>query len=88
MAVGARNELGSTLLALILTPLKTNTQFACGFGCTLLNPTQIILNFILAHHYSIKMKSQIGDLLLQVIVLFGSKENLTLERATHLTRRG
>jgi hypothetical protein len=30
--VGARNELGSTLITLILTPLKTNTQFVCGFG--------------------------------------------------------
>jgi hypothetical protein len=36
--VGAtRNELVSTLLTLIITPLKTNTQFICGFGYTLLN---------------------------------------------------
>jgi hypothetical protein len=39
MVGGAGNELGSTLLTLILTPLKTNTQFIFGFGCTLLNPT-------------------------------------------------
>jgi hypothetical protein len=33
---GARKELGSTLLTLILTPLKINTQFICGFSYTLL----------------------------------------------------
>jgi hypothetical protein len=47
---GAGNELGSTLLTIILTPLKTNTQFVCGFGCTLLNPTQIVLNHFLAQN--------------------------------------
>jgi hypothetical protein len=41
---GAENELESTLLTLILTPLKINTQFVCGFSCTLLNLTQILLN--------------------------------------------
>jgi hypothetical protein len=35
---GSGNELRSTLLTLILRSLKPNTQFACGFGCTLLNP--------------------------------------------------
>jgi hypothetical protein len=44
---GARNEFGSTLLIFILTPLKTNTQFIYGLSCTLLNPTQIILNHLL-----------------------------------------
>jgi hypothetical protein len=51
---GAGNELGSTLLTLILTPLKTNTQFVCGFGCTLLNPTQIILNHLLTQNGLLK----------------------------------
>jgi hypothetical protein len=39
VVVGARNELRSTLFTLILTFLKLNTQFICGFGCTLLTPT-------------------------------------------------
>jgi hypothetical protein len=34
---GASNKLGSTLLTLILTPLKPNPQPVCGLGCTLLN---------------------------------------------------
>jgi hypothetical protein len=79
---GAGNELGSTLLTLILTPLKTNTQFVCGFGCTLLNPTQIILNHFLTQNGLLKMCNQIGNLLLKIDVLFGSMEKLTLERAT------
>jgi hypothetical protein len=41
VVVGARNELISTLLTLMLTSLKPNTQFVCGFGCTLLNLTQM-----------------------------------------------
>jgi hypothetical protein len=45
---GAEDKLGSTLLTLILTPLKTNTQSVCGLGCTLLNPAQILLNHFLA----------------------------------------
>jgi hypothetical protein len=85
---GAGNELGSTLLTLIHTPLKTNIQFICGLGCTLLNPAQIILNPFLAHHISLKLRSQISNLLLQFGVLFGSMENLTLERATRIARRG
>jgi hypothetical protein len=64
MVDGAGNDLGSTLLILILTPLKTNTQFICGFGCTLLNPTQIILNHLLTQNSLLKMCSQISDLLL------------------------
>jgi hypothetical protein len=51
----ARNELGSTLLTVILAPLKTNTQLVCQFGCTLLNPTQILLNHLLAQSSFLKM---------------------------------
>jgi hypothetical protein len=47
---GAENELGSTFLTLILTPLKTNTQFVCGFGCILPNPAQVILYHFLAQN--------------------------------------
>jgi hypothetical protein len=86
--VGARNKLRSTLLTLVLTSLKPNTQFVCGFGCTLLNPTQIILDHFLTQLGFLKMCSQIGNLLLQLSVLFGRKEKLTLERTTHLTWRG
>jgi hypothetical protein len=46
---GAGNELGNALLTLVLTPLKVNTQSVCGFSCTLLNPTQVILNHFLTH---------------------------------------
>jgi hypothetical protein len=84
---GARNELGSTLLTLILTPFKTNTQFVCGFGCTLLNPTQIILNHLLTQNSLLKMCSQIGNLLLKLGVLFSSLKKLTLKRDTHITWR-
>jgi hypothetical protein len=45
---GARDKPGSTLFTLVLTSLKANTQLIGGFGCTLLNPTQIILNHFLA----------------------------------------
>jgi hypothetical protein len=79
---GAGNELGSTLVILILTPLKTNAQFVCGFGCTLLNPTQINLYHLLTQNSILKTCSQIGNLLLELGVLFGSMEKLTLERAT------
>jgi hypothetical protein len=44
MVVGARNTLESTHPILVITSLKPNTQFVCGFDCTLLNLTQIILN--------------------------------------------
>jgi hypothetical protein len=60
--VGARNKLRSTLLTLILTSLKANTQFVCGLGCTLFHMVQVILNHLLAHHSSLKMRSQIGSL--------------------------
>jgi hypothetical protein len=85
---GVRNKLGSTLLTLILTPLKLNTQSVCGFGCTLLNPAQILLDHLLTQSSFLKMCSQIGNLLLKLGVLFGSMEKLTLERNTCFTRRG
>jgi hypothetical protein len=44
---GARNKLGSTLPTHILTSLRANTQSVCGFGCTLLNPAQILLDHFL-----------------------------------------
>jgi hypothetical protein len=88
MVVGARNKLGSTLLILVLTPLKTNTQFVSGLGCTQLNPTEIIFNHLLTHNHSLKARSQISNLLLHLGVLFGSMEKLTLERTTHLAWRG
>jgi hypothetical protein len=82
---GAGNELGSTLLTLILTPLKTNTQSVYGFGCTHLNPAQ---NHFLAQNSFLKTRSQISDLLLKLGVLLGSMKKLTLERDTRFTRRG
>jgi hypothetical protein len=88
VVVGARNKLGSTLSTLVLTFLKPNTQFVCEFGFTLLSPTQIILNQFLAHNRSLKMRSQIGNLLLQLSVLFGSMEKLNLERVTHFAQSG
>jgi hypothetical protein len=83
-----RNELGRTLLTLILTPLKTNTQSICRFGCTLLNPAQILLDHFLTQNGFLKTRSQINDLLLKLGVLFGSMEQLTLERDTCFTWRG
>jgi hypothetical protein len=61
---GARNELGSTLLTLILTPLKANTESVCGFSCTLLIPTQVLFNHFIAENRFLKMGNQIGNLLL------------------------
>jgi hypothetical protein len=85
---GAGNKLESTLLTLILIPLKINIQFVCEFGCTLLNPTQILLNHFLAQNGFLKTNSQISDTLLKLGVFFGSMEKLTLERETRFTRRG
>jgi hypothetical protein len=85
---GAGKELGSTLLTLIHTPLKTNTQFVCGFGCILLNPTQILLNHLLAQNSLLNTCSPIANLLLQLCVLFGSMEKLTPQRTTHYAQRG
>jgi hypothetical protein len=84
----ARNKLGNTLLTLILTPLKPNTQSVCGFSCTLLNLAQILLDHLLTHSSFLKTCNQIGNLLLKLGVLFGSIEKLTLERDTCFTRRG
>jgi hypothetical protein len=84
----AGNELGSTLLTLILTPLKTNTQYICGFCCTLLNLTQILLNHFLTQNGFLKARSQISELLLELGVLFGSMKKLTIERDTRFARRG
>jgi hypothetical protein len=88
VVVRARNKLRSTPLTLIFTPLKTNIQFVFGFGCTLLNPTQIILDHFLAQSCFLKVCSKIGNLLLKLGVLFGSMDKLTLERATCITWRG
>jgi hypothetical protein len=84
---GARNELRSILLTLVLTPLKANTQFVCGFGCTLLNSAQILLNHFLAQNSLLKMYSQICNLMLQFSILFGSMEKLTLERTIYYAQR-
>jgi hypothetical protein len=88
MIGGAENIIGSTLLTLTLTYFKTNTQLVCGFGCTILNPTQILLYYLLAQSSFLKTCGQIGNLLLKFGVLFGSMEKLTLERITQFTRRG
>jgi hypothetical protein len=61
---GAGNEFGSTFLIFILTPLKPNTQFVCGLGCTLINPAQILFDHFLAQNSFIKTCNQISDLLL------------------------
>jgi hypothetical protein len=88
VVVGGRNKLESSLLTHVLIPLKANIQFICGFGCTLLNSTQVILNYLLTYNSSLKMSSQIYNLLLQLGVLFGSMKKLTLERTTHYAQRG
>jgi hypothetical protein len=88
MIAGAMNKLGRTLLTLILTPFKLNTQSVCGFGCTLINPAQILLDHFLTQSSFLKACSQIGNLLLKLGVIFGSMEKLTLERDTCFIRRG
>jgi hypothetical protein len=85
MVVGARNKFRSTLLTFFLASLKPNTQFVCGFSCTLLNSAQILFNHFLVQNSLLKTCSQIGNLLLQLCVLFGSIEKLHLERTTHYT---
>jgi hypothetical protein len=82
VVVGVRNKLRSTPLTLVLTSLKTNTQFVCEFCVTLLNSTQIVLNHFLSQNSFLKLCSQIGNLLLKLDVLFGSMKKLTLERTT------
>jgi hypothetical protein len=64
VVVGGRNKHGSSLLTFVLTHLKANTQYVCGFGCTLLNSTQVILNHFLTYNSSLKTSSQICNLLL------------------------
>jgi hypothetical protein len=68
VVVEARNELINTFLTLILTPLKSNTQFICGFGCTLLNLAPVILYHFLAQNSFLKTCNQIGNLLLKLDV--------------------
>jgi hypothetical protein len=82
VVVEARNEVRITLLTLILTSLKPNTQFVCGFGCTLLDPIQIILNHLLTQLGFLKTCSQIRNLMFKLSILFGRMEKLTLERGT------
>jgi hypothetical protein len=88
MVAGGRNKFRSTLLTLLLTSLKPNTQSVCGLGCTLLNSAQILLDHFLTQTSFFKTCSQIGNLLLKLGVLFDSMEKLTLERDTCFTRRG
>jgi hypothetical protein len=78
----------NTLLTFLLTSLKPNTQSVCGFGCTLLNPAQILLDHSFTQSSFLKTCCQIGNLLLKFGVLFDSMEKLTLERETCFTRRG
>jgi hypothetical protein len=87
MVARARNKLRSTFLTLFLTSLKPNTQSVCGFGCTLLNPTQVLNHFLTQNNF-LKTRSQIGNLLLKLGVIFGSMEKLTLDRDTCFTLRG
>jgi hypothetical protein len=64
VVVGGRNKLGSTLLTFVLTSLKPNTQFVFGYGCTLLNSAQVILNHFLTQLGFLKTCRQVGNLLL------------------------
>jgi hypothetical protein len=88
MVGGVRNKLRSTLLTLIFTPLKPNTQSVCRFGYILLNPVQILLNHLITQYGFLKTCNQLGNLLLKLDDLFGSMEKLTLGRDTCFTRRG
>jgi hypothetical protein len=88
VVAGGRNKLRSTLLTFILTSLKSNTQSVCGLGCTLLDPAQILLNHSLTQSSFLKTCSQIGNHMLNLSVLFGSMEKLTLERDTCFVTRG
>jgi hypothetical protein len=88
MVARDRNKLGSTLLIILLTSLKPNTQSVCELGCTLINSAQILLDHFLTQSSFLKVCSQIGNLLLKLGVLFDSMEKLTLERDTCFTMRG
>jgi hypothetical protein len=85
MVAGARNKFRSTLFTIFLTSLKPNIQSVRGFSCTLLIPAQILLNHLLTQNGFLKTCSQIGNFLLNLSVLFGSIEKLTLERDTIYT---
>jgi hypothetical protein len=63
---------------LFLTSLKSNPQSVCGFGYTLPNPTQNLLNHLLTQFSFLKASSQIGDFLLKLSVLFNNMKKLTL----------
>jgi hypothetical protein len=88
MVAGARNKPRSTILTLLLTSLKPNTQSVCGLGCTLLNLAQILLDNFLAQNSFLKPWSQTSNLLLKLSVLFGTMEKLTLEWNTCFSMRG
>jgi hypothetical protein len=55
VVAGARNKLGSTLPTLVLTSLKSNTQFVYGFGCTLINSAHVMLNHFVTQLGFLKM---------------------------------
>jgi hypothetical protein len=85
VVVGARNKFESTLLTLVLTSLKSNIQFICRFSYTLFHSVQVILNQFLAHHNSLKTRSQIDNLSFYLSVLFDRMKKLTLETPTNFT---
>jgi hypothetical protein len=64
VVAGARNNLGITLLTLVLISLKSNAQFVYGIGCTFLNSTQVILIHFLTQLGSLKTCRQVSNLLL------------------------
>jgi hypothetical protein len=68
MVVGGRNELGISILTLVLTPLKVNTQFVYRFGCTPLNSTQIILNHFLTYNRAIKYATSYFSSIFSLVV--------------------
>jgi hypothetical protein len=87
VVVGARNKLRSTPLTLVLSSLKANAQFVYdGFGCTLLNSTQAILNHFITQLGSLKTCRQVSNILFQLEVLFDSMQKLTLKSTINLTR--
>jgi hypothetical protein len=86
VVVGARNKLGSTLLTIVLTSLKANTQFVCGICCTLFHMVQVILNHLLTQFGSLKTCKQISNFLFKLRVLFGIMQKLTLKSTSIFTR--
>jgi hypothetical protein len=83
VVVGGRNKPRITLLILVLTSLKANTQFVCGYGCSSIHPQSVSCS----QYFSQVEKSNRQPPSL-VSVLFGSMEKLTLEKITHLPRSG